>query len=86
VYLPTKGAEGTAQVIIKALKNYKVKTLIYDNGLEFARHAEVSKELKARGYSYAPYHSWEKGRSGKLQRSCAPVFSERVRLQVDQPS
>ena len=61
MYLPTKRAEGTAQVIIKALKNYKVKTLIYDNGLEFARHAEVSKELKARGYSYAPYHSREKG-------------------------
>jgi len=61
VYLPTKGAEGTAQAIIKALKNYKVKTLTYDNGLEFARHAEVSKELKARGYFCAPYHSLEKG-------------------------
>ena len=61
VYLPTKGAEGTAQAIIKALKGYKVKTLTYDNGLEFARHAEVSKELKARGYFCAPYHSWEKG-------------------------
>jgi IS30 family transposase len=61
VYLPTKGAEGTAQAIIKALKGYKVKTLTYDNGLEFARHAEISKELKARGYFCAPYHSWEKG-------------------------
>ena len=61
VYLPTKGAEGTAQAIIKGLKSYKVKTLTYDNGLEFARHAEVSKELKARGYFCAPYHSWEKG-------------------------
>ena len=61
MYLPTKGAEGTAQAIIKALKNYKVKTLTYDNGLEFARHAEVSKELKARGYFCAPYHSLEKG-------------------------
>jgi IS30 family transposase len=61
VYLPTKGAEGTAQAIIKTLKGYKVKTLTYDNGLEFARHAEVSKELKARGYFCAPYHSWEKG-------------------------
>lgn len=61
VYLPTKGAKGTAQAIIRALKNYKVKTLTYDNGLEFARHAEVSKELKVRGYFCAPYHSWEKG-------------------------
>ena len=61
VYLPTKGAEGTAQAIIEALKGYKVKTLTYDNGLEFARHAEVSKELKAKGYFCAPYHSSEKG-------------------------
>ena len=61
VYLPTKGAEGTALAIIKALKGYKVKTLTYDNGLEFAKHAEVSKELKARAYFCAPYHSWEKG-------------------------
>ena len=61
VYLPTKGAEGTAQAIIEALKGYKVKTLTYDNGLEFARHAEVSKELKAKGYFCAPYQSSEKG-------------------------
>lgn len=61
VYLPTKGAEGTAQAIINALRSYKVKTLTYDNGLEFARHAEVSKKLNARGYFCAPYHSWEKG-------------------------
>jgi IS30 family transposase len=45
VYLPTKGAEGTALAIIKALKGYKVKTLTYDNGLEFARHEVVSFSL-----------------------------------------
>jgi IS30 family transposase len=61
VYLSSKGAEGTAQAIIKALKDCKVKTLTYDNGLKFAKRAEVSKELKARGYICAPYHSWEKG-------------------------
>ena len=43
------------------MKGYKVTTLTYDNGLEFARHADVSKELKAQGYFCAPYHSWEKG-------------------------
>jgi IS30 family transposase len=61
VYLQAKGAESTARAIIGALKDYKVKTLTYDNGLEFARHADVSKELKAQGYFCAPYHSWEKG-------------------------
>ena len=61
VYLPTKGAQGTAQAIIRTLEVYKVKTLTYDNGLEFAGHAVVSKALKARGYFCTPYHSWEKG-------------------------
>ncbi len=61
VYLPSKGAEGVAQAIIDTLKGYKVKTLTYDNGLEFSRHAEISEQLDARGYFCAPYHSWEKG-------------------------
>ncbi len=61
VYLPNKGAEGTAKAIIDTLSNYKVKTLTYDNGLEFSRHGEISQQLKAEGYFCAPYHSWEKG-------------------------
>ena len=56
---PTAGFAGAPSP--KPIKGYKVKTLTYDNGLEFARHAEISKELKARGYFCAPYHSWEKG-------------------------
>lgn len=61
IYLKSKGAEETSQAIIRTLKNYKVKTLTYDNGLEFARHSEVSISLSARGYFCRPYHSWEKG-------------------------
>ena len=38
-----------------------MKTLTYDNGLEFSRHAEISRALNAKGYFCAPYHSWEKG-------------------------
>ena len=61
VHLPSKGAVGTTQAIIAILTSYKVKTLTYDNGLEFSRHAEVSQQLDAQGYFCAPYHSWEKG-------------------------
>lgn len=61
VYLPDKGSEGTARAIVKTLRGYKVKTLTYDNGLEFSRHAEISRALNAKGYFCAPYHSWEKG-------------------------
>ena len=61
VYLPTKGAEQTADAMVTELSNYKVKTLTYDNGLEFASHGEVAKHLKSKNYFCAPYHSWEKG-------------------------
>lgn len=61
VHLPDKGSEGTARSIIKTLEGYKVRTLTYDNGLEFSRHAEISHALNAKAYFCAPYHSWEKG-------------------------
>lgn len=61
VYLESKSAEETSQAMINVLKDYKVETLTYDNGLEFSRHEEVSEALSARGYFCAPYHSWEKG-------------------------
>jgi len=61
VYLPDKGAQGVAESVIDILKGYKVKTLTYDNGLEFSQHAQISEKLDAKGYFCAPYHSWEKG-------------------------
>ena len=59
--LETKCAGSTAWAIIKRLRGYRVETLTYDNGLEFAGHETVSKELEAGGYFCAPYASWEKG-------------------------
>ena len=61
VYLADKGSERTSNAIIKALSKYKVLTLTYDNGLEFAQHLKVSKALGSKAYFCAPYHSWEKG-------------------------
>ena len=60
-YLRTKGAEETGNAIINTLQGYKVRTLTYDNGLEFAQHARVGEALHAKGYFCQPYHSWEKG-------------------------
>lgn len=59
--LENKTSDCTAWAIIKKLKAYRVETLTYDNGLEFAGHEKVSKELEAAGYFCAPYASWEKG-------------------------
>lgn len=61
LYIEDKGAETTAQGIMKILGCYKVETITYDNGLEFSKHVEVSEALECEGYFCKPYHSWEKG-------------------------
>lgn len=38
-----------------------VLTLTADNGKEFAKHANVSKKLKADFFFAKPYHSWQRG-------------------------
>lgn len=61
VKLETKGSKGTTLAIIATLRAYKVRTITYDNGLEFSGHLEVTEALEAKGYFCQPYHSWEKG-------------------------
>ena len=60
---PNRTAQEVTKVILKGLTPLaaKVQTLTYDNGKEFARHQEISKELDACGYFAHPYHSWERG-------------------------
>lgn len=38
-----------------------VKTITFDNGLEFAGHAKVAAATNAAIYFCRPYHSWERG-------------------------
>ena len=59
--LETKTSTETSEAIVKQLQGYKVKTITYDNGLEFAAHLKVTELLGAKGYFCQPYHSWEKG-------------------------
>lgn len=59
--LSVKSKENTTEAIIGSLQGYRVKTITYDNGLEFAGHEIVSDQLQAKGYFCKPYHSWEKG-------------------------
>ncbi len=55
-----------------------VKTLIYDNGKEFAMHQDVDKELQSNGYFAHPYHSWERGlnvnTNGLIRKSSNTMF------------
>ena len=58
-----KTADFVGSAIVEALKPFeaRVKTLTYDNGKEFSRHAEIDKALGSTGYFARPFASWERG-------------------------
>ncbi len=45
---------------MRSLKS-KVKTITFDNGLEFAHHEKIGEGLEADIYFAHPYASWERG-------------------------
>ncbi len=63
VKLKSKNALALAKEAVKALSRSKlpVKTITFDNGLEFACHQHIARKLKAVTYFAHPYHSWERG-------------------------
>jgi len=60
---PDKSAKAVKKAITEALQPHAahVHTITYDNGKEFAHHAEITSALDAQGYFAHPYHSWERG-------------------------
>lgn len=58
-----KTAKLVSKAIVKLLEPFKakVKTLTYDNGKEFAKHAWIDKKLSSTGYFARPYCSWQRG-------------------------
>ena len=63
VKLASKNALALAKATIKALGRsaLPVKTITFDNGLEFACHELIGTQLGAATYFAHPYHSWERG-------------------------
>ena len=59
----TRHAEGVATAVIAALKPLKslVRTITFDNGLEFAQHERISAATDAKIYFADPYSSWQRG-------------------------
>ncbi len=59
----TKGADEVKSVIVRLLVAIGVACtgITFDNGKEFARHAEIATALKADVFFARPYHSWERG-------------------------
>jgi len=63
IRLTGKRSDLLAMAAVDGLKHLKskVKTITFDNGLEFAGHAEIGKGLKTDIYFAHPYASWERG-------------------------
>ena len=59
----SKQAEVVTDAIIKLLGPEKahLHTITFDNGKEFAYHAQIKKALGSDNYFAHPYHSWERG-------------------------
>jgi len=62
-HVPRKSSEAVRDAIVQSLRPIKsrVSTLTFDNGLEFARHAEIDRALESTSYFADPYASWQRG-------------------------
>ena len=62
-FVVKKSSKSVARKIINKLKHIKndVKSITFDNGLEFAKHELIQRALDAKIYFCKPYHSWERG-------------------------
>lgn len=59
--LEDKESSKTAVGLVMVLMDFEVKSITYDNGLEFAEHGFVNDLLSCKSYFCKPYSSWEKG-------------------------
>ena len=62
-HVPSKHADVVKDAIIKLLKPEKehLHTITFDNGKEFAYHAQIKEVLGSDNYFAHPYCSWERG-------------------------
>jgi len=68
----------------------RVKTLTFDNGKEFARHAYIDEQLQNTAYFARPFASWERGSNENLngllrqyvpkKRAMSTVTDEEIRM------
>jgi IS30 family transposase len=73
--LNSKNADKVYEKMNERLTNFAsswIKTITFDNGKEFARHAKIAKDINAKTYFTRPYTSKDKGtiknRTGVIRR------------------
>jgi transposase, IS30 family len=59
--IPNMKPKSMTRALKKMMKDVKLSTLTYDNGIENRDHETVAAALKIKTYFCNPYHSWEKG-------------------------
>ncbi|WP_295627912.1 IS30 family transposase [uncultured Nitrosomonas sp.] len=67
-----------AQAVIKVMKPLaaRIDTITLDNGLEFAEHARIAKELNTAIYFAYSYASWERGTNENTNGLIRQYFSK----------
>lgn len=75
----SKSAGVVSSAIIEMLKPYHqmVRTLTFDNGLEFAGHAKVASSLDCKVYFARPYASWQRGSNENYNGLLRQYFPKR---------
>jgi IS30 family transposase len=82
--LDKKTANNVAKNTIKIFKQLprKTYTITYDNGLEFANHTSITKNIGAKCYFATPYHSWERGLNGHTNGLIRQYFPKTKNLSL----
>lgn len=75
-----KKASTVMAAMMRLLGPYKgrIHTITSDNGSEFARHEEMSKQLGCDYYFARPYHSWERGSNENLNGLIRGYFPKKM--------
>ena len=66
--------------ILRILQGYKVKTITFDNGKEFAEHYKINRILKCKSYFCHPYSSWERGSNENTNGLLRQYFPKAMNL------
>ena len=81
--LPEPNAEVTAKALSRSLGSFKVRSITFDNGTEFARYAEACESLGARPYFAEPGRPQQRGTCENtigLVRQYLPKYTSLERL------
>jgi IS30 family transposase len=87
VKLGSKHARALAQAAVKALRKcgLPIKTITFDNGLEFACHEYIGQQLGATTYFAHPYHSWERGLNENTNGLIRQYIPKSCRISIIRP-